>query len=396
MADENEELLNIEAFVLTEDSFVEDKTKETTEKIIDEGKPNEDKPAEEKPTEIVDETEAEGEGDKVEEESGTEEVAEDIQALIDKSEEDVDSLTDEEAKQLSEHLDSLENNTDGVDGSVLPLIEAIHEKSGWEFKEEDFKDKNSVEGLMEFVDEVIAANSNPEFASDEVASFNEFVSKYGIEKAGEYLETNYGQVDYETIDTEDVDNQKRVYKDYLKSSTKYSDAKIDKEIKKLIDLDELGEEIEDAKAYLIEDNKTKKVEFERNQELAKQAQIDNFNNYLDTQKNRIDNAKKIAGFEPTKKEREDFYKFAYVKDRTGKTGYQKHKEANESLDLDLLWHAFKGTNKESISKGVKTETAKKLKESLSRRKDNKGGGTGVVAPKKSNPKKDVDYNQFLI
>jgi hypothetical protein len=374
MAEEQEEI-NFDDFLLTpESNFKEETTDEadTTEATGEttEGEAGEGESTEEEESTSGNETETEEEGSEAEK---------------------------TESGETTEVEETEEDNTDGEEVSVLPLIEAIHEQAGWEFKEDAFKDNDSVEGLMDFVSEVIASNSVPEFASDEVAAFNDFVSKYGADKAGDYLEVNYGQIDYDTIDLENEDNQKRVYAEYLKASTKYSSAKIDKEIKKLVDLDELGDEMEEAKEYLVKDKEAKKVAFEQQQEAAKAAQIESFNNYKATQKTRIENAKDIAGFEPTKEEREDFYKFAYETDRTGKTGYQKYKEQNENLDLELLWHAFKGTNKDKLSKGVKTETAKKLKKSLSRHKDVKaGGGTGTKAPKKANPKKDVNYNDFLL
>lgn len=299
---------------------------------------------------------------------------------------------DEEKEPTSEELEETEEEV-----SVTPLIEMIHEANGWEFDEEKFKDKDSIDGLMDFVGEIIEQNSKPEFASDEVAEFNDFVNKYGAEKAGEFLEVTYGQTDYENMDLKDEDNQKALYSEYLSSTTKFSKEKIAKEVKKLADLDELEDEIEDAKKYLIEENAKQKENLIKQEEAAKQAQAENFNKYLSTQKDRISSAKEIAGFELSDKDKEGLYKFAFEADRTGKTAYQKLKEEDKDLDLKLLMLAYKGVDKDKISKSATTETTKKLKKSLSRFKDkNDIKGSGGITPKKSNPKSEINYNDFVL
>jgi hypothetical protein len=367
---EKESIVNFDDFLLTPDNVYQPEEIEEVEET------------EEKEEVEPEEVEAETEQEEVEEEE-----------------------TEEEETEEEEEKEEVENNPDNKEEqeeteeevSVTPLIEMIHEANGWEYDEEKFKNNDSIDGLMDFVGEIIEQNSVPQFASEEVEKFNKFVKEYGADKAAEYLEVNYGSVDYETIDLSSEDNQKRVYTDYLKSTTKFSDEKIAKEVKKLADLDELEAEVEDAKKYLVEDVEKQKVAFEKHQEELKKTQAYNFNKYLGEQKNRIDSAKEIAGFELSDKDKEGLYKFAFETDRTGKTEYQKLKEKDKDLDLKLLMLAYKGVDKEKISKSATTETAKKLKKSLSRFKDKKDvKGSGTKAPKKSNPNKDIDYNDFLL
>lgn len=357
---------------------------------------------EEKPEEEEEEVKEEDKKEEKKEEGSSDDkldgLSEEVQDLYKKAEEDMDSLTEDEVKILEENnlLDE-EDNTDGGDASVLPLIELMHENAGWEYDESKFKDTDTVEGLMDFVGEVIEANSKPEFASDEVAKFNEFVSKYGAEKAADYLDVNYGNTDYESLDTSSEDVQKQIYTDYLKRTTKFSDTKITKEVKKLADLDELEGEVGDAKEYLIADDKKAKEDFEKVQEQAAVSQQENFKKYLGTQKERIESAKEIAGFELNEKDKEGLYKFAFETDRSGKTAYQKLKETDKDLDLKLLLLAYKGVDKAKITKEATTATTKKLKKSLSRFKDNKsGGGSGTATPKKQNPNSDINYNDFIL
>ena len=333
-----------------------------------------------------------------EETKEVEDLPEDVQALYEKAQEDMDSLTEEETKTLEEHNLFDDGEEDGGEASVTPLIELIHEENGWDFDAEKFKGKDKVSDLTDFIGDIIEQNSIPEFASDEVKEFNEFVAKHGADKAADFLSVSYGSVDYESMDLTNEDNQKKVYSDYLKATTKFTPAKIEKEVKKLADLEELEGETKEAQEYLIEDAKKAKEEFVASQEREKETSSANFTKYLGEQKERIDSSKEIAGFELNDKDKAGLYKFAFESDRNGKTGYQKMKEADKDLDLKLLLLAYKGVDKDKITKTATTETVKKLRKNLSRFKDKKagGGGSGAPSPKKENPNGEIDYNEFIL
>jgi len=379
--------INFDDFLLKSEQVFQ--KEEEPEEIKEEVKEEVKEEIKEEPEEVKEEAK--------EEIKEVEDLPEDVQALYEKAQEDMDSLTEEETKTLEEHNLFDDGEEDGGEASVRPLIELIHEENGWDFDEEKFKGKDSVEDLMEFVGDVIEQNSKPEFASDQVAEFNEFVAKHGADKAADFLAVSYGTTNYETVDLTNEDNQKTVYGDYLRSTTKFSEAKITKEINKLVDLDELSSEMDEAKDYLIEEVKTNKEAYVKEQEEAKEANASNLTKYLGEQKERIDSSKEIAGFELNDKDKAGLYKFAFESDRNGKTGYQKMKEADKDLDLKLLLLAYKGVDKNKIAKTATTATVRQLKKNLSRFKDNKaGGGTGVANPKKDNPNADINYNDFIL
>jgi hypothetical protein len=90
----------------------------------------------------------------------------------------------------------------------------------------------------------------------------------------------------EDVLEESVDTQKAVYKEYLRKTTKMSDTKIDKEVERLVDLDELKDEAKDVlkelKKFEDEAEDTLRKETKKEQELRK-----------------VENAKTIKAYEKT-------------------------------------------------------------------------------------------------
>jgi hypothetical protein len=86
-----------------------------------------------------------------------------------------------------------------------------------------------------------------------------------------------------------VDTQKSIYSEYLKKTTKYSDTKIEKEINRLVDLDELKDE---AKEVLVE---LKKIEAEAEENIRKETK-------KEQELRREENHKLIKSYEKASKE----------------------------------------------------------------------------------------------
>ena len=337
--------------------------------------------------EVVDDTKKSDDTEE-EEESGKDEESDEGE-LDDDQDEDEDDIEEEES-------DDDEQKDEG--NGFKSIIELMHEQNGWEYKDEDFPD-DSVEGLNDFIREIVDSNSEPKFASDESKRFNDFIAKYGIEKAGDFLETNFGNTDYSEFKADNETQAKTLMRDYLKETTKFSDKKIEKQIEKADELGELEDEFEEMQEFMISSHKKKAEDLERIEEEAKVAKQQEFQGYLNSQKDRIDSAKEIAGFELNEKDKDGLFKFAYEQGRDGKTGYQKLRESDTDLDLKLLWLAYKGVDKAKISKDAESNVAKRLKKQLSRHSDSAtGSNKGAGAPKKSNSKKSngSDYSAFVL
>jgi hypothetical protein len=330
-----------------------------------------------------------------------------------KDEQDNDDGGDDNDNELEDDDDDQDddNDDDGVvddddndeteEDSLLPLIQAIHQHNGWEFDEESFED-GSMDGLMNFIGEVIDVNSRPEYASQESARFDEFVRRYGPEKASEYLQANFGDIDYESAEFDDDDSKKDLYRNYLRDTTKFSDKKIEKEVAKAEELGELDDEenITEYKEHMIEAKAERAKAIEENAEKERQRRYQDYQNYLSSQKDRIVNTEEIAGHTLTQKEKDDFYRFAYEVGKDGKTGYQRTREADKDLDLKLLWSAYMDSNDSKYKKRVESNVTKKVKKNLSRFTDKnskkKSTGTGRASGKKGNPNSKVDYNDFVL
>jgi hypothetical protein len=377
--DGKENDLDFSEFILSDDpiGITEDPSKE------EEKKENETTEATTEETETKEEESEDTEGAEDTEDGGDDEESEEVD---EQEEEEEEESTEEESSEEEEELGN----------GFTSIIELMHEQNGWEYNAEDFKDSDSIEGLNDFIKEVIEANSQPEYASEETQRFDEFVRKYGPERAAEFLETNFGQVDYSNLDKDNEEHLKTAMRDYLKKTTKFSDKKIEKQIEKAEELGELEEEFDENIEFLIEAQKKEAEELEKAQEEEKVARQQEFQNYLNTQKDRIFKSDEIAGFELSDKDKDGLYKFAYEPGRDGRTGYQKLKEQDKDLDLKLLMLAYKGVDKAKISKDAETKAVKKLKKELSRHTDRTTGSTkGASAPKKTKSNESTDYSAFV-
>lgn len=315
-----------------------------------------------------------------------------------KKEELLENETDEEkAARLEAEED---DNEDETSNPFTTMIEAIHDHNGFEFNAEEFKDKGDMDGLMEFIGDIVKDNSVPTYASDQSRKFDEFIAKYGEDKASDFLKANFGPKDYDKVDINNIDQSKNLMRDYLKSTTKYSDTKIEKEIKKSEDLGEFEEteELQEMKDHMIKHVEETKTAVEERAESEKKKAYEDYQDHLIEQKKRIDSKDKIAGFEIKAKDKDALYKFGYEVGKDGFTPYQRMRKDDKDLDLKLLMLAFKGIDKEKISKSVNSDLSKKLQKDMSRFTDKKvqSKGSGTQAPKKINPNEEVNYDDFVL
>lgn len=278
------------------------------------------------------------------------------------------------------------------------IIRVLHEHNEWELNEEAVgKYENSEDGLMQFLGDIVTANTpEPEFASDEVREFNEFVNNGG--DPSKFLQTHYGSdFNYEEADVENnEDAAKRVYRDYLKATTKFSDAKIDKEIKNRIELDELTDEAVEAKKEMIDIQKQNKENLKTQLEEEKKIREDNYKNFLETQKSKIAKTKELAGYEVTEELGKKLYKFGYeINPKTGKTEFDTIREKNPLLELEVLMLVMKGVNKNKVTQEAKSEATKNLRKNLSNFKDKTAKSTTNISPKEGGTGKP-NYDNFVI
>ena len=192
-------------------------------------------------------------------------------------------------------------------------------------------------------------------------------------------ELEYSKIDDTKLST-DVELQKQVYRNYLKETTMLSDEKIEKRITQAESLDELSTEATDALNELKVINKGRiEQEFKAAQENAKQEQA-KAKAELDNLKATIDAREEIIpGFKVNKKLKDPLYKnmtTAVSKDPKTGTLYNNiaAKRAENPLEFELkmqyLFELTKGFEDfSSLTNKVTTKATTTLKDVLERNTD---------------------------
>jgi hypothetical protein len=198
---------------------------------------------------------------KVKPKKDTEESEEESEEDPEEDPTEIEEPEEKKTKKDTKTDDKQDDTTDTFDANemVTGFFDALSEQLGWDDEEEDKKPK-TVEELITYFQDVIAENSKPDYASDEIEQLNEYVKNGGDLR--KYLTVD-AEVDLENIDIEDEGNQKLLVKQLLKEKG-FSDKQIAKKISKYEDAGLLEEEAEDALEDLKEINEKKKQELLEN------------------------------------------------------------------------------------------------------------------------------------
>lgn len=223
------------------------------------------------------------------------EVTEDFTPIVtdvtknDGKEEEEDKQKAVEAKEAVEEVEnkSTKEENDAEPTIYSGIVDLVKEEAGL-FSSFDAGKITDASQLVEAIKSEIVEgvedykNSLPEELKYIVDNYEEGVSLRDL------IELQSNEVELYSITEEDLQDkelQKRVYAQYLKSTTKFSDSKIEKEINKLDDLDELGDESINALEELKE---LSREERERIVAESKQAKIA----YEQQQREQFENLKK--------------------------------------------------------------------------------------------------------
>ena len=144
------------------------------------------------------------------------------------------------------------NNQDGdptqddiIEAQQVGLFfDALGESLGWNMDEIDEKDRPlTVDQLTEYMKDVVAENSIPQYADERIQALDEYVKNGG--KFEDFYARQQEALTLDNIDLEDENNQKAVVRELMKRSG-YTDEQINKKISRYEDSDMLYEESEDA------------------------------------------------------------------------------------------------------------------------------------------------------
>lgn len=241
---------------------------------------------------------------------------------------DQNTPTDEPDNGLQNtEINETEKNNIGV------FFDAFAEELGWDV--DDDNKPTTVEGLVDYMSQVIEQNSAPHYADDRIAQLDEYVKNGG--KFEDFYQRQQEAVSYDNMDMEDESNQKAVIRDYLKYQG-YTDDQIGRKIERYEDGDLLEEEAEDAVTRLKHINEMQIAEQQKQQQLLMQQQEQQAAQFMKDLSTTVGSLTSIRGVNIPKQDRKALFDYITKTDENGLTRYQK--DFNSNLVNNLIESAY--------------------------------------------------------
>lgn len=237
----------------------------------------------------------------------------------DKEEQDEENnknIKEPETKE-NEIKEDIEEPSFDEEQMVGGFFDAISEKLGWEFDENEEK-PNTIESLIDYFQNIIEEESKPTYASEEVEQLDNFVKQGG--KLQDYLKID-AEIDLDGIDLEDEGSQKIIVKALLKEKG-FSQKQIDKKISKYEDAGLLEDEAQDALEDLKEIRQQKKEQLLADQEKAFKQYKKQQQEFYDNVVAEIKDLKNIRGISIPEKDKRELIDYIFKPGADGKTKYQ--------------------------------------------------------------------------
>jgi len=308
-----------------------------------------------------------------EEEGLTEEEVEAARvAKEEEEEEEAKKLAEEEAKKGKTKKDKEETTSDlGDDEPEIAAYvqEKIFKKFDLEIDGDAFKEFQSIDDIVDFVDEAIKVNSIPEFASPEVKDIDTYVRDGG--DLSQFMGFVHGNTDLDNVDLEDESTQKSLIKEDLKNQG-LSDTRIKRKLERMEDTGVLEDEAEDALDALKEFRETEKERLLKEQENFSKLQKENNLKFVNQVEDELETLDNIRGIDITQIEKNRLLTYIFKPTVSGETAYQKEYKSNVKNLLESAYFTMKGkTLVTKVEKKAESKAAKKLKTKLAN-KGNRG------------------------
>ena len=245
--------------------------------------------------------------------------------------------------------------------NVRLFFDAFAEELGWDVKDDEKPD--SMEGLLNYIEDTVAENSKPQYADDRIAQLDAYVKNGG--KFEDFYNGMSQNIQYDSMDMEDESNQKMAVRDYLKLSG-YSDEQIDKKIERYEDADMLEDEAADAIERLKEHQEYKLQQQQQEQEALRVQQQQQAQQFVTNLSNTINSLDNIRGVAIPKQDRKALFDYITKVDASGMTQYQKDFNANMTENLiESAYFTMKGDALIGEAKRTgQTTAAEKLRKML--------------------------------
>lgn len=245
--------------------------------------------------------------------------------------------------------------------NVRLFFDAFAEELGWDVADDEKPD--SMEGLINYIEDTVAENSKPQYADDRIARLDAYVKNGG--KFEDFYNGMSQNIQYDNMDMEDESNQKMAVRDYLKLSG-YSDEQIDKKIERYEDADMLEDEATDAIERLKEHQQLQLQHQQEEQEALRIQQQQQAQQFVTSLNNTINSLDSIRGIAIPKQDRKALFDYITKVDASGMTQYQKDFNANMTENLiESAYFTMKGDALIGEAKRTgQTTAAEKLRKML--------------------------------
>lgn len=279
------------------------------------------------------------------------EVEEEVEIPEEIEEEEVEVETEEEED---------DDKPTSAEDIISTLTSAYLEHSGLDL-EGDIDDIKTPEEFFELIDAVIEERSVPEFASDDVKRFNDYVKNGG--DPSKYMEKGFSAIGEYNLELES--DQRRAVEDLLKRQGIPAE-KIAKRVEKMIDRGDLEDEAVDALELLDEYKEKDRKKLEKEQEELNKQRIAQQRALIEDITKTINTLDNIGGVEISNKDKKMLMEYMLKPTSTGRT---KWVEDQSKSTLPFITSAFFQMNSDKIIKGAMNKgqksTLDKLKKQLS-------------------------------
>ena len=236
-------------------------------------------------------------------------------------------------------VDDPNNDPDGDVNEATQIgafFDAFAEELGWEV--DDDEKPTSINGLIEYIQDVVEENSKPQYSDERIARLDEYVRNGG--NFDDFYNNMSQDIQYEKLDIRKIE--------------RYEDAGVLE--------DEASDAIERLKIYKQQQiEQQQKVQEEYRQQQEQQAM-----EFVNSLNNTITNLKTIRGVNIPKEDRKLLFDYITKVDATGQTQYQK--DFNKNMVNNLIESAYFTMKGDALiseaTKNGQTTAANKLRQML--------------------------------
>lgn len=231
---------------------------------------------------------------------------------------------------------------------------------------------DDVVGFKEMVDDTVrfkVEEYKNSFKNPATSKFIEFLENGG--SPDEFIQSSSEIADYANYDLTDAETQKNLIRDNMILQG-YEQADIEEEIESFEEINTLEKHARIAQKKLVKYAEEKMLEITNQQKAKEQERVNKLNSELLEIKQTIFDKPDIAGFKPSKSEREKFYEYMtkpVAKDKEGNLLTKYMVEMQEEDKVKMAYFKFKKFNFSDIESKVESKKAGELHKFLKLKND---------------------------